>query len=91
MRNHGVEHTHGSHTGFLGFWFSAAGALVRRPHLWWTAVRQVLRLRPSDWWSRPPYLPLPSRAYVRFRLETAYGSARNASRVRRDPVSRMVP
>jgi hypothetical protein len=25
------------------------------------------------WWRRPPFLPLPDRDYVRFRLQTAYG------------------
>lgn len=26
------------------------------------------------WWARPPFLPLPDRGYVRFRLVTAYGA-----------------
>jgi hypothetical protein len=26
------------------------------------------------WWRRPPFLPLPDPDYVRFRLQTAYGS-----------------
>jgi hypothetical protein len=26
------------------------------------------------WWTRPPYLPVPDRRYMRFRLETAYGT-----------------
>jgi len=25
------------------------------------------------WWHRPPFLPVPDEAYVRFRLQTAYG------------------
>ena len=28
-----------------------------------------------QWWQRPPFLPLPDPAYVRFRLETQYGDA----------------
>jgi hypothetical protein len=48
-------------------------AVLRRPDLWVTAVRVSLRLAPRGWWRRPPYLPLPSPAYLRFRLVTAYG------------------
>ncbi len=62
--------THG-----VGFWFQCGWAVLRRPHLWFTALRQLLRSVPSRWWSRPPFLPVPDRTYVRFRLETAYGTA----------------
>jgi len=48
-------------------------AVVARPWLWATAVRQVFRLARRGWWRRPPFLPVPDRAYVRFRLETQYG------------------
>jgi hypothetical protein len=37
------------------------------------AVRQTLVLARPGWWRRPPFLPLPDRAYLRFRLVTAYG------------------
>jgi hypothetical protein len=33
------------------------------------------RFRDRRWWRRPPFLPLPSRAYVRWRMYTAYGEA----------------
>jgi len=56
------------------FWFQCAGAVLVRPRLWFTAARLVLRAIPRDWWRRPPHLPVPDRDYVRFRLETAYGS-----------------
>lgn len=29
--------------------------------------------RHRRWWSRPPFLPLPDRAYVQWRMYTAYG------------------
>lgn len=48
--------------------------VLRRPDLWPTAVGQALRLARPGWWRRPPFLPLPDRDYVRFRLQTAYGS-----------------
>lgn len=48
-------------------------AVVRRPQLWWTTVRQVRVLARPGWWRRPPFLPLPAPNYLRFRLQTAYG------------------
>jgi hypothetical protein len=57
----------------LRSWLPAAGAVIRRPVLWWTAVRQLLRLARPGWWHRWPLLPVPEEAYLRFRLVTAYG------------------
>jgi hypothetical protein len=51
----------------------AVVAVARRPGLWATAARQAGRLARPRWWGRPPFLPVPDRAYVRFRLETQYG------------------
>ncbi len=56
-----------------GVWFRAIAAVIVRPWLWWTAMRQVFLLAPRGWWRRAPFLPRPDGAYVRFRLETAYG------------------
>jgi len=50
-----------------------AGALARRPRLWPAAVRQAVRLVPRRWWARPPFLPVPDRGWLRFRLEAQYG------------------
>jgi hypothetical protein len=49
-------------------------AIVVRPRLWWPAVRQVARIARPHWWRRAPFLPIPPLGYLRFRLETAYGS-----------------
>lgn len=57
-----------------GWWVQAALAIVRRPSLWAVAITQGLRLAAPGWWRRPPFLPLPDPAYLRFRLETQYGS-----------------
>jgi hypothetical protein len=57
----------------LRVWVYGAAAVLVRPHLWWTAVRQWFRFVPAGWWRRPPHLPVPPRRYVAFRLETAYG------------------
>ncbi|NNE72329.1 MAG: hypothetical protein HKN26_01560 [Acidimicrobiales bacterium] len=59
----------------MTWWLRAAMAVLRRPDLWFTAVRQVGRLAPSGWWRRPPFVPVPDAEYLRFRLQTAYGDA----------------
>jgi hypothetical protein len=48
-------------------------ALLAHPSLWSTAVRQVVLLAPAGWWRETPHLPLPDPAYLRFRMQTAYG------------------
>ena len=54
-------------------WFRTIGAVACRPGLWWTAARQWARLVPPRWWRTAPHLPVPPRAYLAFRMETAYG------------------
>src|SRR5689334_14009207 len=70
-------HCHTSATSSWFAWFSAwAGSVLlvaRHPSLWWAAVRQLVRIARPNWWRRPPFLPLPDRAYVHYRLDTAYG------------------
>ena len=56
-----------------GWWLRAAGAIVRHPSMWVTAVVVALRLARPGWWRRAPFLPLPDTDYVRFRMETQYG------------------
>jgi hypothetical protein len=65
----------------LRVWVYVAAALVVRPRLWWTAVRQWFRFVPRGWWRRPPHLPVPPRRYLEFRLETAFGPDEHASAV----------
>ena len=55
----------------------AASSLAREPALWPTAARQAARFVPRRWWAHPPFLPVPSRAYYRFRMETQYGDPRH--------------
>jgi hypothetical protein len=56
---------------------AAATAIVRavlgHPELWLTALRQLRRAARRGWWRRPPFLPVPSGDYVRFRMLTQYG------------------
>jgi hypothetical protein len=56
-------------------WARATLAVAARPALWPTAARQAHRLTPTGWWRHPPFLPMPDRAYLAFRLETQYGHA----------------
>ncbi|HYD10250.1 MAG TPA: hypothetical protein VEA78_09110 [Acidimicrobiales bacterium] len=54
-------------------WLPAVRAVLARPALWLTALR-VWRLHlPDRWWSHRPFLPVPDRAWLRFRLQTQYG------------------
>lgn len=55
-------------------WTSAATAVLVRPRLWPTAIIQAFRMAPRRWWRRKPYLPVPDPAYLRFRLQTQYGT-----------------
>ena len=53
-------------------------AVLVRPRLWSTALRQAGRLARPGWWRRAPFLPLPDPDYLAFRLETQYGGAGTA-------------
>ena len=53
-------------------------AVLVRPHLWITALRQIVRLTPSRWWARAPFLPVPPHNYMEFRLVTQYGGGHGA-------------
>ncbi len=63
-------------------WLRVVLAVVRRPSLWPTAVRQMYRTAAPGWYRRAPFLPLPSGDYLRFRLVTQYGDAKH----RPDPI-----
>jgi hypothetical protein len=56
-------------------WLRAFLAVLMRPGLWLIALRQLARTARPQWWRHAPFLPVPPPAYVRFRLETAYGVA----------------
>lgn len=50
----------------------ALKALVR-PRLAVDLVRLAWSFRARDWYRRPPFLPLPPRDYMEWRMFTAYG------------------
>jgi hypothetical protein len=43
-----------------------------------TAKRQYVASLPRRWWRRRPFLPVPPADYVRFRLQTQYGTAKHS-------------
>lgn len=47
-----------------------------RPALAWDLLTTVWAFRRRHWWRRPPFLPVPSRDYMRWRMYTAYGTER---------------
>lgn len=53
----------------------ALAIVLPHPSLWRIGVHQARVLAGPGWWRRPPFLPLPDPAYLRFRMETAYGGA----------------
>ncbi|HSM17980.1 MAG TPA: hypothetical protein VK845_13420 [Gemmatimonadales bacterium] len=56
------------------------GALVARlairgaanPRLATDLLRTAWAFRRRGWWKTPPFLPIPDRTYLRWRMETAY-------------------
>jgi hypothetical protein len=65
----------------MGWVGAAARAVAGRPRLWPVAAMVAWRLAGPGWWRRWPPVPRPDPAYLRFRLQTAYG----------DPSARPVP
>jgi hypothetical protein len=57
-------------------------ALAVRPDLWWAGISQVRRLAPNGWYARWPFLPLPAREYLEFRVLTQYGDTQRSPEVR---------
>ena len=53
----------------------ALAAVLRHPGLWPTALIELRRLVPDGWWRQRPFLPVPDRSLLRFRLVTQYGDA----------------
>jgi hypothetical protein len=56
------------------WWWGVVRAVLRHPSLWSVAVGQLVRMARPGWWHRAPFLPIPDRSYLAFRLETMYGT-----------------
>lgn len=63
-----------------GSWWPLAARLtwrgLKNPRTAAALVRVGWRFRARDWYRRFPFLPLPSREYMRWRMYTAYGDER---------------
>ncbi|HET7042182.1 MAG TPA: hypothetical protein VFI13_09180 [Gemmatimonadales bacterium] len=63
--------------GARGSWISLCLALTGRalvrPRLARDLVTAAWAFRRRRWWGTPPFLPLPDRTYLRWRMYTAYG------------------
>lgn len=46
---------------------------LRRPRMIPYLLSAAWAFRSRHWYRRPPFLPLPARSYMRWRLDTAYG------------------
>lgn len=60
-------------------WADLAWVLTRRailrPRLALQLLRTVWAFRRRHWYRMPPFLPIPPREYIRWRMYTAYGDA----------------
>lgn len=61
-----------------GSWTTLALALaaraIVRPRLAIDLLTAAWAFRRRGWWTTPPFLPLPDRVYLRWRMYTAYGA-----------------
>lgn len=55
------------------FYLRLALKALMRPRLAVDLLRLAWSFRARDWYRRPPFLPLPPREYMRWRMFTAYG------------------
>ena len=49
-----------------------AGRAAVNPRLAVDLLRTAWAFRRRDWWKRAPFLPVPDRTYLRWRMYTAY-------------------
>jgi len=49
------------------------GVVLRRPGLVPALLGTAWAFRARGWYKRFPFLPIPPRSYIRWRMETAYG------------------
>ena len=59
--------------GWLRLSISLGARALVRPRLAADLLRVAWRFRRRRWYARPPFLPLPPREYVAWRMHTAYG------------------
>lgn len=57
------------------FYVKLALRAALNPRLALDLARLAWSFRARGWYRRPPFLPLPPREYMRWRMATAYGDA----------------
>lgn len=60
---------------WLGLGATLAWRGMRNPRTGIALMRTGWRFRSRHWYRRFPFLPLPAREYLRWRMYTAYGDA----------------
>ena len=50
------------------------GRALGRPRLLLALLGAAWRFRRRGWWRHPPFLPIPPREYIDWRMHTAYGN-----------------
>ncbi len=63
-----------SHRGWTGLFAALTLRALVRPRLAADLFAAVWAFRARGWYRRFPFLPLPPRVYIRWRMYTAYGS-----------------
>jgi hypothetical protein len=56
-----------------GLLFRLTGRALINPRLALDLLRAAWAFRRRNWWAKAPFLPLPDREYLRWRMYTAYG------------------
>ena len=59
-----------------GLVFSLAARAALNPRTALDLLTLAWAFRRRAWWRQPPFLPLPDRTYLEWRLHTAYGEER---------------
>jgi hypothetical protein len=57
---------------WLGLVFRLSARAIVSPRLAVDLVRTAWAFRRRGWWRVPPFLPVPDRTYLRWRMYTAY-------------------
>lgn len=59
---------------WAGLVLALAGRALVSPRLALDLIRTAWAFRRRNWWRSAPFLPLPDRTYLRWRMYTAYGN-----------------
>lgn len=62
--------------GWAALVLGLAARGVLNPRLGLDLLRTAWAFRRRDWWRRIPFLPVPDRTYLAWRMYTAYGDER---------------